>query len=130
MARWEKEVRGMITVQDKSEIPYLMSRSKWIKCGPLKAYLRVTSRYHHGINGTAKTIDVASVEVREPDRRKGHFTIFMGRVEKLAKDVGRFVYVENVMDEWLADSLEKRGYKHVHTSGLDMRLYLDPKDIK
>ena len=56
-------------------------------------------------------LDLASVEVIERFRGKGRFTTFLGVFEQKAKEIGRAVFVESVMDQRLQNFLIKRRYK-------------------
>jgi len=58
-----------------------------------------------------KTVDVASVQVRENKQRQGWFTKMLVEVEAWADNTNRHVYVENIINPHLMSFLLKRGYE-------------------
>ena len=102
---WEYHVVNMIKSHDIVNFP----QRGWVYDECLNAYIRATSR--NLPIGTSKTIDVASVEVS--DKKKGHFKRFLERIEELAREHGRVVYIENVLDDWFVTFFKKRGYKEI-----------------
>lgn len=104
---WLKEVKAMLSQVEAGSY----SARSWICSGRLRAYVRVT---RHKVNGAlADTIDVASIEVDEAHRGKGTFTRWLAKVEALAREHHRTVYVESVLQERLVPFLIARGYHTV-----------------
>lgn len=86
------------------------SFTEWLDLGPIKVYVRWTKRAHP-TKKFVNTMEIASVVVkRSANRRKGLFTELLTVWERLAKENGRWVYVESVMPKFLKASLERRGY--------------------
>lgn len=76
----------------------------------LKLYFRRTRRY---INGeVCETLELASFEV-DGELGQGNFTAFLEHVEPYARLEGVILFVENVLNDRLADFLRRRGYKEV-----------------
>lgn len=109
---WESEVRKMI----ESHGDRRLGTSAFITDGCLKAYVRITERHLPLPAVFTKTIDVASLDVLEPWQGRGHSTKFLEAVENVARQHGRVVFVECVLNERFAEFLEKRGYTKIVNS--------------
>lgn len=106
---WRDDIVNMIKAHDAASLH--LPQRRWVYDGCLKAYIRVTSR--NLPVGHAKTIDIASVDVFASEKRKGHFKRFVEGVEELAREHGRVVYIENVMESFLVNFFKKRGYEEL-----------------
>jgi len=73
------------------------------------------------------TVDIATIEVSEDSRRKGHAKRFIALVEELAKRYNRVVYVECVNNEILAEYLKRQDYKQ--TTNDSTCYYKESKDL-
>ena len=90
----------------------MIKRNGWIENDKIKVYVRRTARYLSGVK--TDTLEIGAVEVHKgKDRRKGEFKRFLNRFEEAAFSEERTVYVENVMDKFLQDFLERQGYKRI-----------------
>lgn len=104
MEAWKKRMLDMIATVDSGRI----NERSWIKHGPLKAYVRVSTRL---INGEIKgTVEVASVEVIPDERGKGVFSSWLREVEDMAKQHKRAVYIESVLNKGLGGYFVNSGY--------------------
>ncbi len=75
-----------------------------VALGGVHLYLRVTRRVDPNSNSFHDTLEIASVEVEE--RGRGAFSRFLVR---LLKELGRVLYVENVMEERFQAYWERLG---------------------
>lgn len=80
-----------------------------IHLGPLKIYVRITVHAWEG--QLYRTIDLATLDVAESERGKGHLTRWLTSIEDLARNHRRAVYIESVLNPRLAHFLTKRGYR-------------------
>jgi len=122
-----KEVKGWIlhTTRGRTILPG-MHRGRWFSSPDLlhlNLYMRVSQRYI----GKQKrdTLEIATIEVEESQRRKLHFTRLLRIMERFADDMNRVLYVENVMPIFLKTSfLNKTDYimldPHVSTQICDV----------
>jgi len=82
----------------------------WIREPYIRIYVRKSYR-HLGGKNLIPCFDIGNVEVSERHRGKKVFTRFLRRVEQHAKETGRAVFVESVMEPRLADFLKRFGYR-------------------
>lgn len=86
-------------------------KNEWIQEGLVSAYVRRTSR-SLGEPWTRPRmwtcLDVATVSVPANERRKGHFRAFLDYAE--ATCGAEAVYIESIMDGWLAEAVVRWGY--------------------
>jgi hypothetical protein len=83
-------------------------RNAWLYGDVLHGYFRKTPRFL--LNTSHRCLDVANVNINNPrHRRQGVFRAVLAHIEAYRDSI----YVENVQDSWLADSLLRRGYRCV-----------------
>lgn len=95
-------------------------RNRWLEIAEVHArvYLRITNWRRFGDETSCATIEVATVEVEEEHRQQGNFTRLLDKIEEISKARTRkFVFVENVMYDYLRNHMEKRGYTRVGNVG-------------
>ena len=115
---WKQRVTDMLARVEAGSY----SERSWVFCGPLRAYVRVT---RHGTpKGVVPTLDVASIEVDEAHRGHGRFTRWIAKVEAMADQHNRTVFVESVLNPRLIPFLERRGY---HADHVPCCYYREPK---
>lgn len=91
----------------RSEIKAFLNskqRNSWLHFTVMNVYVR--KGIHRVFGETRATFDIANITVREEVQNNGYFTLFTSIVEEFDFPV----YVENVYDEWLVQSLCKRGF--------------------
>ncbi len=88
--------------------------NKWIRFPKFHctAYLRIPrkGRYLSEDEPNVPCIDLAALEVDEPQRHKGHGSAFLEHMEDLATKKGIVVYVEAINVPWIREAFQKRGY--------------------
>lgn len=96
--------------------------NRWLKYGPMRVYLRKTVRMfrRHFVGDncyksvTLKTLDVATVSIdNKKQQKQGVFKEFLSFLESGtgASNYGsEVIYVENMLDEWMAHFFMRRGY--------------------
>jgi hypothetical protein len=80
----------------------------WFKNRYVKVYVRQGRRIDVDTREWVYTLEISSVDVT--NENKGYFTTFCKQMERLAAKHGMKVLVENVANEYLQASLQKRGY--------------------
>lgn len=89
------------------------SYNAWLKVGTMKVYVR---KSHHQINNKLmKTFDIANVEQSEKQRGKGKFRQLIIDLTSLLKKQSNLecIFIENLMNDQLSDSLPSMGFKLV-----------------
>jgi len=84
-------------------------------------YVRVTERSIEG--KWAKTIDLASMNADEPG--KGSFTAVLPEVKDLARELGRVLFVESVINTRLRRFLERQGFRFIEVDDIVCNLVWD-----
>lgn len=74
----------------------------------LDAYIRISTKYLSGI--FVNTIELANIKVDDEHQQKGYFSDFLRKVEDLAVQYGRIVYVESIMNPHLKAYLSRHKY--------------------
>jgi len=102
--------------------------SQWIENKTAKIYVR---KGYHLIEGDIRVcLDIATVEVNEKYCKQGIFSEILKTFHE--KNPWEYTFVENVMEQWLVNSVRKRGYSEVRDSGthydLPVSLYRSKKD--
>ena len=85
------------------------NRNSWIRFEDGDVYVRKAQRYLHGLDSPVECLDIANVS-RDNEAPSGFMERMMSEAEKVAFESGRVVYVENVINEFLPQWFEKRGY--------------------
>lgn len=87
-------------------------RVKWFTNEYITVYLRNSNRrtMKYGNLVVMPHIDVANVEVTDTMRHVGVWTEFRETVEAMADELNRPIYVENVLNRHLRESLIRHGY--------------------
>jgi hypothetical protein len=80
----------------------------WFKNRYLNVYVRQGRRVNADTRAWVYTLEISSVDVK--NENKGYFTSFLNQMERLAAQHGMKILVENVANEYLDASLQKRGY--------------------
>lgn len=80
--------------------------NSWLYHTGFKTYVRIGARYIEGKLCT--TFEIASIEIPERRRGKGLFTQFLKDVFVLTDC--EYVYIENVLNDRLAEHLERSGW--------------------
>lgn len=86
------------------------ARNCWLKSPYGEIYVRKSSRLIDGV--VTPMMDIANIEIFAPHQRKGVFRDFLNFVEQHNPRGG--VYVELVGPKFLADALQRRGYRPLH----------------
>lgn len=105
------EVRARIAAKASSPLWFF---SEWFTCGPLKAYMRFGKTNVCGVVVTCITL--ANIEVNLGHQRKGHASSLLDAMEALADENSYTVYVENVFNLHLRETLKRRQYR-IHDTG-------------
>ena len=74
----------------------------------MDAYIRITSRYLHGI--FTNTIELANIKVDDEYQNQRHFSNFLYEIEQLAVENGRSIYIESIMNSYLKTYLHRHKY--------------------
>ena len=85
-------------------------RNKWLSDRTMTMYVRKSHRFLEGDFHT--TLDLATCEVAPRKRRKGVCNAFLAQVEQSCPY--EYIFIENVMVEGLAASLENHGWRKVN----------------
>ena len=85
------------------------NRNSWIRFEDGDVYVRKAQRYLHGLDSPVECLDIANVS-RDNESPSGFMERMMSEAEKVAFESGRVVYVENVINKFLPQWFEKRGY--------------------
>jgi hypothetical protein len=80
----------------------------WFKNRYLNVYVRQGRRVNADTRAWVYTLEISSVDVK--NENKGYFTSFLTQMERIAAERGMKILVENVANEYLDASLQKRGY--------------------
>lgn len=80
----------------------------WFKNKWVNTYVRQGRRVHADTRAWIYTLEISSIEVKP--EKKGYFTSFLNQMERMAKQNGMSVLVENVANEHLAEFMIGRGY--------------------
>lgn len=114
----QTELEGFIASPDKT---------RWIKQGPLTAYLRKSQRLFSDREGLQPCLDIANVQVDADYHNQGFFTRFVEEV--LATQPAR-VYVESVLNPAVLHVALKLGFtRKEYTEELDVNLYRDSYEV-
>lgn len=83
---------------------------------PLEVYIRITERSLPQKGKRTPTIEIANISVAKQQRRKGIFTKFLEEIEQIAKEKHRTVYIEQVLQDWFFEWLQRyKGYFPVNS---------------
>lgn len=81
-------------------------RNVWLRGDGIEIYVR--KGVHANYPGAC--LDIANVSVRDELQRQGIFSRWLAEAETLARSRFEYVYIENVMNEFLPAFLVKQGY--------------------
>jgi GNAT superfamily N-acetyltransferase len=82
---------------------------KHLSMGPLKVYVRLTTRFMGSTAG--RTLDIGDVEVNDSHKGQGVFRQFLDHAEKVSNQHGRSVFVQSIVNPLLKAALQRRGYE-------------------
>ncbi|WP_274644619.1 hypothetical protein [Pseudomonas serbica] len=82
---------------------------KKLSMGPLKVYVRLTTRFMGSTVG--RTLDIADVEVDDRHKGQGVFRQFLNHAERVSSQHGLSLFVQSIISPLLKDALKRRGYE-------------------
>ena len=103
------KVKQAIKQSDMKE--YTMLTDFWAEFGPTQIYYRIIKRYVTDTTSMTlriNCIDIANIIIKEKFQRKGIFKNILSRIEQLGNETNRYVYIENVHNEYLHEYFTKR----------------------
>jgi len=88
---------------------------RWIDTKLAKIYIRKGVHY---IDGDARIcLDIASVEVSKKFRKNGYFNKILESFNRI--NPWEYTLIENVMEQWFADSIKNKGYSELKEYGCE-----------
>ena len=92
-----------MTLQEFLDSPL---RNTWLYGDGIEIYVRKGIHAAH----PGASLDIANVGVQEALQRRGIFSRWLAEAETLARGRFQYVYIENVLNEFLPAFLVKQGY--------------------
>lgn len=96
------------------------NRNSWFKLRYVDVYMRNSRRDINGSPTFIPHIDIADITVVPHMRHVGVWTALREGIEKFAYRLDRPVYIENVLNRTLRESLLRHGYKEAHESSAEV----------
>lgn len=103
---------------------FLCSNQKntWFNFEHIDIYMRNAKRFIHNEDKAIMHIDIANIEV-PLNRHVGIWTEYREAIEYMADELNRPIYLENVLNRHLRESLVRHGYKNATEYSAEVLCY-------
>lgn len=98
-------------------------RNRWFNFTNISVYVRNSRRFISGQGKAVCHYDIASIDVPGHMQHVGVWTLFREVVEKLADETQTPIYIENVLNRRLRESIVRHGYKEANEYSSEVLCY-------